>query len=179
MERLLPLTFGSYGAYLSYWFYLTWRQYRDHTGDAAYPVWHALTLAVPIYGWFRIYAHAKICRHLAAVAGRPDTIIPVLPVLLFLFSGGLLSVGDFLVTSSEPATLSQALTGLFLHLDGMVLIAFLLSHLQRPLNGYWEKAEPPSLPARKGLRAGEIVFLIIGGLFWRGAAVSLVGAIAA
>ena len=31
--------------YLFYWFYLTWRQYRDHTGDTAYPVWHALTLA--------------------------------------------------------------------------------------------------------------------------------------
>lgn len=58
MERLLLLTFGSYGAYLFYRFYLTWRQYREHTGDAAYPVWQALTLSVPIYGWFRIYAHA-------------------------------------------------------------------------------------------------------------------------
>lgn len=85
MKSLLLLTFDSYSAYLFYWFYRPWRQYRDHTGDIAYPVWHALTWAAPTYGWFRIYAHAKACRPLVAVAGRPDTIIPVLPVLLFIF----------------------------------------------------------------------------------------------
>ena len=61
----------------------------------------------------------------------------------------------------------------------MALIALLLSHLQRPLNDYWEQIEPADAPARKGLRAGGIVFLIIGSLFWLGTAVSLVGAIAA
>ena len=178
VNRLLLLTIASYGAYLFYWFYLTWKQYREHTGDTDYLVWHALTLCVPIYGWFRLYAHAKVCRHLAVAAGQPDTVIPVLPVLLFIFSGVALSGGDFLFTDQAPAPLGQALAGLFLHLAGMTLIAFLLCHLQRPLNGYWKRIQPLELPARKGLRTGEIVFLIIGGLFWLNTVLSLLRAAA-
>lgn len=49
MRRILFMTIASYGLYLVYWFYVTWKQYKDNTGERAYPVWHALTLLIPIY----------------------------------------------------------------------------------------------------------------------------------
>lgn len=178
VSRLLLLTFSSYGAYLFYWFYFTWKQYWDHTGNEAYPVWHALALGVPIYNLFRIYAHAKACRYLAATAYLPDTVIPILPVLLFLFSGAALNAGDFLLGDSETASLGQALASLLLRLTAMTSAAFMLSHLQRPLNRYWQRTEQPRQPLRKSLRAGEAIFLIVGLLFWLATILAIGGAIA-
>jgi len=64
-QRILFMTIASYGLYLFYWYYVTWyyvtwKQYRDSTGANAYPVWHALTLLVPIYGLFRTHAHMRV-----------------------------------------------------------------------------------------------------------------------
>lgn len=49
MTRIILLVIASYGVYPIYWMYRTWKQYRDHTGAEAYPVWHALTQLVPNY----------------------------------------------------------------------------------------------------------------------------------
>ena len=40
-KRVVVMSILSFGIYLWYWFYMTWKQYRDHTGERAYPVWHA------------------------------------------------------------------------------------------------------------------------------------------
>ena len=47
-NRILVMAVLSFGLYLLYWFYLTWKQYRDQTSQEAFPVWHALSLLVPI-----------------------------------------------------------------------------------------------------------------------------------
>ena len=67
--RILLMAVLSYGLYLFYWFYLTWKQYRDHTGREAFPVWHALTLVVPIYGLFRTHAHVRSFKELMVNSG--------------------------------------------------------------------------------------------------------------
>lgn len=51
--RIYALSVVSFGLYLFYRLYRTWEQYRQHTGASVYPVWHALAMPVPIYGWFR------------------------------------------------------------------------------------------------------------------------------
>ena len=170
LGRVLALVFASYGTYLFYWFYLTWKQYKDHTGAEAYPVWHALTLAIPIYAWFRLHAHGKTIQSLNAHAGRnADAIIPIVPVLLFLFSNGLIGVSDYLLPlPSDDQTLRSGLTGLFLILAAMAVTYLLISHLQRPLNDYWQQVEPPGLPIRQLPRPGEVVFVLIGLLYWIG-----------
>ena len=62
--RVVFMSILSGGLYLFYWFYLTWKQYRDHAGKEAYPVWHALTLLVPIYSFFRMHAHVRSFKEL-------------------------------------------------------------------------------------------------------------------
>ena len=41
-------------------------------------------------------------------------------------------------------------------------------HLQKPLNDYWQQVEPPGLPIRQLPRPGEVVFVLIGLLYWIG-----------
>ena len=45
--RIVLLSVLSLGLYTLYWLYKTWKHYKEHTGAAAYPVWHGLTGACP------------------------------------------------------------------------------------------------------------------------------------
>ena len=72
--RVVVMSVLSWGLYLFYWFYLTWKQYRDHTREEAYPVWHALTLLVPIYGYFRMHAHVRTFDELMHSASISSTL---------------------------------------------------------------------------------------------------------
>ena len=57
-SRILLLSVLSASLYGFYWFYITWKHYRDHIGEEMnFPVWHAPTLPGPIYNlvrWFYI-----------------------------------------------------------------------------------------------------------------------------
>ena len=83
-HRVILMTILSYGLYLFYWFYLTWKQYRDHTGWEASPVWHALTLLVPIYAYFRTHAHMRSFRELMVQANMSCSIDTGLAVLVVI-----------------------------------------------------------------------------------------------
>ncbi len=79
--RITLLSMVSLGVYWLYWMYLTWKQYQVHTVELAaetgathYPVWHALTQLVPVYGWFRYYAHVRQYKALLVGRGVPDTL---------------------------------------------------------------------------------------------------------
>ena len=76
MRRILFMTVASYGIYLFYWFYVTWKQYRDNTGERVYPIWHVLSLFVPIYDLFRVYAHMRAIKNLMTGNGLETTISP-------------------------------------------------------------------------------------------------------
>ena len=109
--RVLMFTVLSFGLYLLYWMFLTWKQYRDsvarpqtadeQTEGVQYPVWHALALLVPIYGLYRTHAHMSAFRDLMRAQGLSSTISPgwcVAAVLPFTFRAlgvvfTLLSVG--------------------------------------------------------------------------------------
>lgn len=87
-KRIILMAILTFGLYLLfYWFYLTWKQYRDHTGNEAYPVWHTLSLFVPIYGLFRAYAHARTYRDLMQDAGIPSS-VKGWPAVVTMYFGG-------------------------------------------------------------------------------------------
>ena len=170
LKRVLLMTALSYGLYLFYWFYITWKQFRDHTQAEAYPVWHTLTLFVPIYGLFRTHAHARCFRDLMRNADISGSISPVWAVLMVLVSGVLGGIslrigGGF----TEFATLTQGMAILvaFLDIIGIALVSGLLFHVQGNLNRYWDGlTNGGATSARIGV--GEIIFGIIGLLAWLG-----------
>ena len=160
LKRILFMVVISYGLYIFYWYYLTWKQYRDHTNEVAYPVWHALTLLVFIYGLFRTHAHMRTFRKLMLNANMPSSISPRLAVIVVFVSSVL--EGQFL-------------RGTVLELIVIVLTSGLLLHVQSNINKYWtalisENEYWSSLPypRKTPLKVGwgEVIFGIIGASLW-------------
>ena len=174
-QRILLMSVLTYGFYLFYWFYLTWKHYRDHTGDEAFPIWHALTLLVPIYGLFRTHAHMRTYKELMNRAGVPTTINPGLAVALVFLSSFLDAVSFNLsggITSFPEITQTMALGLAALNFISIAIIARLLVNIQGNLNAYWrgmtggsgEVGKRQVTSARVGV--GEIFLSVFGSLLW-------------
>ena len=168
LNRVLLMTVLSYELYLLYWFYLTWKQYRDYTGDDAYPVWHALTLIVPIYGLFRTHAHARTFRALMWDTGLSSNIRPGwawVAVLIAGFLGNVSLRGYIQLALRGELTLVAVIWFLVIDLIVMALIAGLLLHLQSSINHYWNSR--PNVRVRSArIGVGEVIFGILGALAW-------------
>jgi hypothetical protein len=168
LNRVLMMSVLSYGLYLFYWYYLTWKQYRDHTRTEVFPVWHALTLLVPIYNLFRTHAHMRSFKELMVEAGLATTISAGWAVVLVMISivldgvsfnvaGGFGDIGAI--------TQNTAITIGVIDLISITAVAALLSHVQANLNRYWSNlGNAPLVNARIG--DGEVIFGLIGGAFW-------------
>ena len=171
--RILVMTVLTYGLYLFYWRYLTWKQYRDHTGQEVFPVWHALTLFVPIYNLFRTHAHIRTYKELMVNSGVASTLSPGWAVGLVAISVVLDGV-SFNVSGGffGPQEISQGTALAVALLDGLsiAVVAGLLLQVQGNLNRYWASMPEvmsggiPFSSARIGV--GEIILLVVGLLAW-------------
>ena len=168
-QRVIMMTILSYGLYLFYWFYLTWKQYRDHTGGEAYPVWHALTLLVPIYAYFRTHAHMRSFRELMVQANMSCSIDPGLAVLVVIVTSVLESISFHITGGFELIDLTQrtAILSAIMDVSAIAMIARLLLQVQENLNRYWEGLTNVRVASVK-IGWGEPVLGIIGTSAWLG-----------
>ena len=166
--RILLMAVLSYGLYLFYWLYLTWKQYRDHTGREAFPVWHALTQFVPIYNLFRFHAHVRTYKELMINTGVPSSLSPGWAVVILMISSVLVWIGLPVAFGEMSQGTVVVLT--LLDLVSTALLAGLLLQVQENLNRYWGNLPQVSsgdislTNARIGV--GEIILLVIGLLAW-------------
>lgn len=174
--RLLLLTVLSYGFYLYYWFYLTWTQYRDHTGERVFPVWHTLALGVPVYGLFRINAHMASYNRLIMRSRLAVTINPVLVMALILASV-VLSALSFSISGVfsgiGPSSVQTTMMKLEADALAIAITTGLLAYVQPRLNVYWDSLPKATATDRK-IGAGEIICVMMGALAWTTAILSLV-----
>ena len=164
LQRILFMTIASYGLYLFYWYYVTWKHYRESTGEKAYPIWHALTLLVPIYNLFRTHAHMRVFRDLMRGRGLVTTISTGWAVAAVWVSG---AIGwfSFRLSFGEEMTQRTAVAAAVLDGISMVIVAWLLLHVQSNLNSYWHHlSEGRAIKAKVGV--GEVVFVVLGLLGW-------------
>ncbi len=69
------------GLYFIVWFGLTWSEMkRELKDDSMSPVWHALSLLVPIYGWCQVHKHFQTINDLDPGTGtvRPGLVVALL-----------------------------------------------------------------------------------------------------
>ena len=165
LNRIVLMTVLSYGLYLLYWFYLTWKQYRDYTGDTVYPIWHALTLFVPIYGLFRTHAHAWTFIDLMHDAGVPSTIKAWLVVLLMIIANILSWISVRMSFSVEALSQDTAIGIAFIDAIAIGLTLVILTHLQSNISRYWD-SRPNVRVTSARIGVGEVIFGIIGALGW-------------
>lgn len=160
LRRVLIMSVVSAGLYLLYWFYLTWRQYRDSTGLKAYPVWHALTLFVPIYNLFRIHAHMRAYSEAMSAQNLVSTISPGWAVVAVLAS----IIVSYFEWWSGPNTQLEAQVNAVLSLVSVAIVALLLVWVQSNLNRYWSHVQDNSASAPFGVV--EVILAVIGILIW-------------
>lgn len=172
-NRVILLTALSSGLYVFYWMYVTWRHYRDYTGESAFPVFHALSLVVPIYQFFRFHAHMRVYQELMDARGVPSTISPIRTVLIYL-GVVLLGLVSFMLPTEGTLTSSQQGAYVAINVGQTVLLAWILWHAQTNLNRLWQHY----LGARLGstpLAPAEVIITILGCVFgWGMLAVMLI-----
>ncbi len=145
----------SFGFYHFYWFYLTWKQYRDHTRTKAYPIWHALTYFVPIYYFFRVHAHMRSFKELMVDASLSSTISPGWAVLLIIIYVGLWNA----------SALTALIITVALEVIGNLFVLGVLLQVQSNLNRYWSSlANVRAVKAPTG--KGEVFVVALGLLLW-------------
>jgi len=67
---IAALVVATFNLYALWWLGRTWWQLKQEDGDATKrPVWHALAMLVPIYGYFRFHAHM---RTIVGIAATPE-----------------------------------------------------------------------------------------------------------
>lgn len=163
IKRLVLMTSLSGGLYFFYWFYLTWRQFRDHTGEKAYPVWHAMTQSVPVYGLFRVHAHMRCYSELIRSRGLRSTINPMLAVTVIILVN-VLSLATWLINLQDQISQGQAIIALALAISQTAITVGLLANVQGNLNRYWHAVSTDAGRARVG--AGEVILAIMGSISW-------------
>ena len=163
-NRIVLMTFLTAGLYLFYWMYLTWRQYRDHTGEVAYPVWHALTLEVPIYQFFRLHAHFRVYQELMDGRGVPCTLHPLRAVLVYVVAQVLGSVSFRILADAQTSSLDTTIfvVGIITYVS---LLAWLMSQAQSNLNRYWQHCLGNRL-GRSGASSVEVILALVGLVLW-------------
>ena len=143
--RIVALTVLSSGLYIFYWMYATWRQYREHTGEIAFPIMHALSLLVPIYQFFRLHAHMRVYQELMEQRGVPTTLSPARIVLIY-FGVVMLGMVSFILPAEGPLTASQQAAYVAIQVGQAVLLSWIMWHAQTNINRFWQH--------RLGIRLG-------------------------
>ena len=180
LARVVLMTFLTYGLYLLYWTYITWKQYRDHKwkhypnhAEDCYPVWHALTLLVPIYQYFRFHYHMNSFKGMMQYAGLSTNISPMGTIILLLISTILSSVSFQIYWNADQLTSREVIGITTIDVVSITIITALLAHAQGNLNRYWSSVRNNTLEDAS-LGIVEIVFVIIGVLLWVLTLISLI-----
>ena len=167
--RIFALSVVSFGLYLFYWVYRTWDQYREHTGANVYPVWHALAMLVPIYGWFRFYAHCKAYRDLMEERGVPHNLkmAPIL-VILIVATAAWSPVPTQWLNSYLGESGIAVMIDLMLDvvsLVGMLVATVMVCRIQSNFNRYWAAVDG-ELANRARVGRGAMVLAALGAILW-------------
>ena len=121
------LTFLTAGLYGLAWLGLTWSEMKHQIRDPKmFPLWHALSLMVPVYGLFRLHAQYRIINEL--IPRRNEA--PAVNVI-GMISAAAVAQGLYFAS----AWVSDGLF-LFPWLASLILFGIVIGHGQRGLNMY-------------------------------------------
>ena len=203
LQRVILMSVVTMGLYWFYWMYRTWKQFRDHTGaiayptplpgengepvmwwyharngSVAYPVWHGLTQLVPIYGFFRFYAHIREYKALVQGSGVYDslnlgllTAVVVINTIAGLVGGAMRDPNP--TRGGDSVDGGVILIGITISIISLVATIIVLCWIQSNLNRYWVAVDSRlAQPARFG--KGEILLIVLGILFWLGSVADII-----
>jgi ribosomal protein L40E len=155
-SRLIIASILSGGLYIFFWLYITWKQLAQETHEEHFPVWHALTWAVPFYQLFRLHRHATVIQGLATQAGVPTTLNPGTIVALALASFGL---GMVSLLAVSPGL------SMMLGIIGIAVTTTIIVWNQGALNAYWVTRHGDKLRSAP-IGPAEVIIVLLGIFVW-------------
>jgi hypothetical protein len=131
------LVFATFNLYAFWWLGRTWSQIKQEDGDVGKrPFWHAVAMVVPIYGYFRFYAHM---RAIVSIAGTPEARAALNP--------GATTVAWIVINILDGAASAPA-SPIWLTILASGLGAALIGYAQNGLNAAWLSLPGGTRPAR-------------------------------
>jgi hypothetical protein len=122
------LVFATFDLYAFWWLGRTWWQIKQEDGDSGkHPVWHALAMLVPIYGYLRFYAHM---RSIVAIAATPEARAALSP------GPGAMTVA-WIIVNLLASTTSLVPAPIWVSILASGLGAALIGYAQSGLNAAW------------------------------------------
>jgi hypothetical protein len=144
---LVVLTFD---LYTLWWFGRTWARIKREDGDQGKrPVWHALSMFVPIYGLFQFYGHMRTIRDLSR---QPTGISP-----------GAMTVA-WIVVSGLSAVAGRPESSFWLTVMAALLGGALIGLAQAGLNIAWRSL--PGGAVEDHIHARHVVVIVLGAIAW-------------
>jgi hypothetical protein len=146
----------SLGHYWIVWFGQTWSELKRVIRDPGMrPLWHALSLAVPFYGLFRIHAHFRAINEQSPLRMVAGAITPGLAVAGLIIAG-------FFDTATRRIPDSVGILWLGVDSVGAALVALVAMSGQRALNRIWEPDF--GVTSRQTACGGQWVALLVLGV---------------
>lgn len=169
LGALVLLTVATFGTYVIYWFYATWRSLEEISGSRMRPALRTIGLCIPLLNIYLVAQQWKQIGELNASAEKP-VYFPVAWTVFgylaacYLYTAYLVLIilsiaGDMPPTGAEMISLS------FIDLISFSVMGLLLAAPQRALNAQSAYREPAGT-TRMHLTPGQIAWLAVGGVAW-------------
>lgn len=151
---VIGMVWATFGLYIFFWVGLHWaemkRQLRD---DQMYPVWHALTMLVPIYSFFRFHANFRVLNELLASTRSPHRVSPML------------AIGTFILASLLAAVPIEDIVLLTLNMIAAVAaLSWIIYYGQSGMNAYWDAV--PNVRTTSEVKLWERLVVSFGAALW-------------
>ncbi len=164
------LTILTYGMYHIYWFYKNWTELKEALNRPIRPVMRSIGLFVPLFNIFLIAQQFKNIRDVAREQGCTAFYSHIWTsigyvVLSNIYAAYTIMTTAALISEGTASLTPDLLVGImFIDLAFFSTLGVLLIAPQRLLNEYWSRVQ--QLPLRRHLTAGEITWIVFGGIFW-------------
>jgi hypothetical protein len=161
--QLILLSLLSFGLYEVYWFFRTWRQLKDTKNLDISPGWRTLGLLVPVLNIVLAYKLFRDIKNYAQDLGCNTYSSP--GWIVFGYSISNAASLKILMKADNLADPGHRLIIFMVSEIFSLLAILLLVKIQNTLNAYWAGVQS-GLIIRPKLTKGEILLLVLGGLFW-------------
>jgi hypothetical protein len=151
---VVGLVWATFGLYVILWVGLHWAEMKRHLrDDRMYPVWHALTMLVPIYSFFRFHANFRVLNELLATERTDHRVRPMVAVATFLLASLLLTV-----PVEDTALVTLNLMG------AIAAISWIIHHGQTGMNEFWDSS--PDVDTTDHVKLWERLVVSFGAALW-------------
>jgi hypothetical protein len=151
---VVGMFWATFGVYLLFWVGFNWAELkRQLNRDNMYPIWHALSIIVPIYSYYQYYRNFSVQNELMETTRSQERTRPFLVIATFLLASVLVAfpIDDFRLMTMNLAA-------------AMAAISWTIYHGQSTMNAYYDSQ--PNVRTTNEVKLWERVLIAAGAGLW-------------